>query len=340
MGMRKTIKYLLLFLVILVSSCNTDSSVSDEIQFPSDTGNYIMFSSDVETRATLINSMTGKNFHVIGFQYDNTTDWETAKANISPNLFKNTLVTYDGGIWEYEGDRKQWDFHSKYSFFAYYPQVGNEIAISNMDAAGMPTITYELPLTPVAPATTVDPSIFQDLMTASAIDKEASGSSIVKFVFQHRLFCIDVAIQNYDNTEYTISDVSLTLDNIKYNKITVPMQKNDNQTPVVKNERAGAVTFAFDDTTIGAKGSAVLTGDDNNILLIPQDCTEEDEALTGSLNLKINGETTGVGFSSNIDFIEGYKYTLKVSIIGGELSSAIGDARTWNIPVIINFEFE
>lgn len=328
---------------MLASSCDRMSMEHEGNEGPTTSSNYIMFTSDVDTKATLVNSMTGKNYYVLGYEYENTSDWATAKGNSTPDLFYNTKLTFSNGIWTYPDPKRRWNFHKKYSFFAYYPEANtaNGISISGQNEANMPLITYTLPIS----NNKVDPTSIVDLMTASAINQTSSGSGIVKFVFKHRLFCIDISAENYDAKEYTLSDLSVTFEDVKYRKATLAMQKgySEEDPRIIKEPRSGELTFdILDEITLKEKSNISLTGNNKNILLIPQDSSTE--GFNGTINLTLDDGVTSstkkVSFSSKVNFIEGYKYNLKLSVIGGKVSVAMGNPNLWDNSVDVNFEFE
>lgn len=340
--MNNILKYLIGLIVLFLSSCEKTS-----VQSPDDenviipAGNYIMFSSKVDTKAELVTDMVGRDFYVLGYEYSNDTEWSIARATAKPDLFYKKSIEYNNGIWQYVNP-VQWDFHSKYAFFAYYPDEGNGITISPQSYVNMPTVTYELPLTG-----TVDPSTLKDLMTASAINQTAK-TSVVTFNFEHRLFCIDVQVINNDESEHKIQDLSLTLNDVAYNKIIAPMRKGDQVTLEEKSPWEEDVKFSIlsndEIVTIPADKSKVsLTQNEtlknkDSILLIPQD--SRGDSFRGTLSFKLNGVQESASFDSPQNFIEGYKYVLTMSIIGGNVLVTMNNPVSWDVNPDINFDFE
>ena len=241
-------------LALAIASCEKPSLDSPtDVELVPEAG-YIRFSTGVATKAPMIENLRGKSFGVFGYTYGYSTKWDNAKALARPQLFYNQVVACSGeGVCTYdinssvEGNQlKPWDLSQKYTFFAYYPMVaqGNGISTSGAGAVGMPTVTYTLPLKSQGEGE-VNPDTLQDLMTAYAVDKTA-GDGKVGFTFQHRLFCIEVLSQNFNTTKMVkdknengedieveidadekISDLTLTIDNLAYQSLTVPMMKGD-----------------------------------------------------------------------------------------------------------------
>ena len=171
-------------------------------------------------------------------------------------------------------DLEQWSLGSKYSFFAYFPMTG--VTVTDQNTVDAPRITYNLPLG----TSPIDPDDLIDLMTAYSIDQTAKGSGQVDFTFQHRLFCISVLAQNFNNdveeddnvtteADQTISDLKLTITNLKYEALTVPMQKGDGKiapvyTPKSVDSDQKPVPFSatFDLSSSGSQTITVPSHDD------------------------------------------------------------------------------
>ncbi len=187
---------------------------------------YMLFSTDVSTRATLATDMHNKSFGVLGYQYSPTTNWDTAKALATPNLFYNQTVSCnEDGVCSYE-PIKPWEDY-KYSFFAYHPYAtaDNGITISGKDVVGTPTLTYTYPwIKDNQGQTTIYANTFKkneicDLMTAEAIDED--GSSNVNLDFKHRLFAIEVLATNYNESGWKLNEDGSTATDKDGNKIWV-----------------------------------------------------------------------------------------------------------------------
>lgn len=362
-------------LALAIASCEKPSlDSSTDVELVPEAG-YIRFSTGVATKAPMIENLRGKSFGVFGYTYGYSTKWENAKALARPQLFYNQEVACSGeGVCTYdinssvEGNQlKPWDLSQKYSFFAYYPMAaqGNGISTSGVNAVGMPTVTYALPLV-TNTAGEVNPDALQDLMTGYAVDKTA-GDGKVGFIFQHRLFCIEVLSQNFNTTKMvkvknengqeteveidadeTISDLTLTIDNLAYESITVPMMKGDSAPSTVLNSK-GPVIFRLLSSDESVKvpsqdegGGAVSLSGDKYIMLIPQDARQTE--LTGELSYKVTdsrGTTTleTCEFKSDLNFEEGKKYNMVLSFTGKTVIIATAKAGSWETHPV-NHEFE
>lgn len=367
-----------MLIAVAFASCEKPSvESSTDIELIPAAG-YIRFSTGVATKAPIIENLRGKSFGVLGYSYGFNSNWDIARPLATPELFydltvvcaaENGVCTYDMNNLPEDGNQLQpWNLAKKYSFFSYYPMSSsdNGISISGQNAVNMPTVTYSLPLKSQTSGE-VDPDDLQDLMTASAIDMTA-GVGLVGFTFQHRLFCIEVLAQNFnteniienedgtttsiDADEY-ISNLKLTIDNLAYQEITVPMMKGDEltQSTVVANSY-GAVDFRLLESSEEVKvpshdegaGVVSLSGTDGSkiVMLVPQDAS--DTKMTGSLSFNLKNSvgtevTVTRNFESDINFQEGKKYTIVISFTGETIVIALAESGAWE-PYPVNYEFE
>lgn len=378
--MRKLIKIqLILFLAFLTQACeeaSVDPSTGTEL-VPS--LGYITFNTDVATKAEIVNSLKGKSFGVYGFSYPNSTDWGTTRPVSFPDIFQNMEVECDEdtGVPYYDADSENdgnqlipWNLLKYYAFFAYYP-YGNQYVVGTEMKNDVPTVTYTLPLD----GNPINPDNMVDLMTAHAIDRDPVKSAVVSFdepyvddtpvcEFQHRLFCIEVISQNFnDNMDEKIKNPKLVIDNVKYSQITVPLQKGDSKIPVTAVERpagSGSLTFDISGASGGAGGSSdseivvyaqnsaeysgpVTLSGTRSVMLIPQ------ERLSGKITFQLydnNSESPTYGdwvnfeqkFESKITFEEGRKYNLSVNFTGDAIVIVLSEAGSWE-PFTVNYEF-
>ena len=379
-------------LALAIASCEKPSLESPtDVELVPEAG-YIRFSTGVATKAPMIENMRGKNFGVLGYFYGYSTKWDNARPLAEPELFYNQKVdcsaegvcTYDINSSLAGNQLKPWDLSLKYSFFAYYPMAAddNGISISAANAVNMPTVTYHLPLKSQSEGE-VNPGEIQDLMTAYAVDKTA-GDGKVGFTFQHRLFCIEVYSQNFNTTKMVkvkdengeeaeqeidadeiISNLTLTINNLAYESITVPMMKGDSKSaPTMVANSHGPVTFRLlesnDKVTVPSQdeegsGAVSLSGD-KYIMLIPQDASGT--KLTGTLSFDTtdaNGNTLSyklsesenetdnlkraLKFETDLNFEEGKKYNMTLSFTGKTVVIATAKAGSWEASSV-NHEFE
>ena len=379
--MKKLVKYTtILFLASLTLSCEKTpvdkSSTGIELVPPL---GYITFNTTVSTKAEMVNSLKGKSFGVYGFSYSNSTNWGTTRPVAYPDVFQNMIVTCDAttGVPSYDASSEDgvqlvpWNLLRYYSFFAYYPYADGSKVVASENKNDVPTVTYTLPLS----ENPVNPDNMVDLMTAHALDRDPVTSAVVGFnepyaddtpvcEFQHRLFCLEVVSQNFnDNKDEKIKNPQLVINNLKFSKIIVPLQKGDSKYPVTTVERSsgpGALTFDIAGENGGAggskdseiivyaqnspdyKGPVTLSGT-RNVMLIPQ------ESLSGKITFElydndINSATYQKwvsfeqAFESKVLFEEGSKYTLSVNFTGDAIVIVLSEAGSWeSLPV--NYEF-
>lgn len=375
----------MLLAAALVSCEKPSFESSTDIEIIPEAG-YIRFSTGVATKAPIIQNLREKSFGVLGYNYGYSTRWDVARPLATPEIFYNLPVacatngvcTYDLNASQEGNQLEPWSLTKMYSFFAYYPMadVNNGVSISAQSAVNMPTVTYNLPLVGNANGAEVNPDDLIDLMTAYAIDKTA-GDGNVGFTFQHRLFCIEVLAQNFNtqntrkdangnpvkdadgkdvmiDADETISNLKLTIDNIAYKGVTVPMMKGDSEPVKVANDK-GAVDFRLLSSTESVlvrshdEGSSAvsLSGTDgsNIVMLVPQTAAAaEGGKLEGSLTFNLtnsagDSQTVTGDFSSDIDFQEGKKYTIMVSFTGDTIVIALAESGSWE-PYSVNYEFE
>lgn len=365
--MKEFYKYIFVLSAILTTACQKQINTPDVI---SAEGGLVSFSTKVETKAPIIVDLYNQTFGVYGFGFSNLTQWGTVKAKATPNEFYNQLVSCDNtGACAYtytpssEGDsdnvisgRKKWQLDQKYTFFAYYPYTtsneGNYV-ISSAATPEVPYVEYTLPLVKsdnTSDTYTVDPANLLDIMTAKVTDHSIVLGPVVGFNFYHRLFCIDVEGINHDPNDVTVSDISLTISGIQYNKSRIYMDRDrtvydetlqqEISQPSIPSSvnsftKASSVTFSPiipENTNVVLKQGVetALSGGDNMIMLIPQNSENEANALNVTVNFKKNGEEGSKSTSCNIDFKEGRKYTLTMNFIGDKVQLITASAANWD----------
>lgn len=251
--MINNIKYFSTLLLIIFVSCQKNNYDSTNPVYSE--GGLISFSTKVETKAPIIESLKGRNFGVYGFKYSANTDWSTAKTKATPNTFMNQFVTCStSGACSYEytpiivdgnninadlileSKKLEWELSRRYSFFAYFPYDGesNSCIVSSgltyQDKNEEPQPNYEVPyieytMPAVGDDGYIDGSELLDIMTAKKIDHTVSNGTEVRFSFNHRLFCIDLYGHNFVE-DVTISNLSVTISGIRYNKSKIYLDKD------------------------------------------------------------------------------------------------------------------
>lgn len=239
----KPIIYFITAALVLVTGCHKSETVPSQEQYD----RYIFFSQGIDTKASLINSaadMAGKEFAVIGFEYDKSSTWSAEKSNAVPNVFYNdagtATIPVETLTCDNEGTNAStiaaeysplqgWSNTKKYSFFAYYPNSvsNNYVSLVNLNGTtytpGAPSIKY-----------TMNPAALKasmvDLMTASP-HKDLDGSDSdktsqdVTFNFSHRLSCLGLKVKNSSGGDIEISNVTFILSGIRYTDITIPLDE-------------------------------------------------------------------------------------------------------------------
>ena len=275
------------FVAMILWSCdkesittNTPNNSGTEIDIA--TGNYIIFLTEANTRATLVESkyITG-TFGVYGYQYDFSKSWTGMRAVSEPNVFWNGTesnksplkVTEEGGFYTYYADNAaaedagqiNWS-GDRYAFFAYYPYETNSyFTTSPMTMEGSPYLTYK-----------VDKSNAKnhlDVMTGGVSQiTGSSNNNAVTFTMEHRLVGCDVSISNvyvYSHTEngvnidedvdIEISSLELEFKNLMYDNAKIFLEKNDAVVALntVPGNSSGNQTASFN--IIGANSNSGLT---------------------------------------------------------------------------------
>ena len=292
-------------------------STDNEIIIPS--GEYIHFNTEALTRGTLINGGTLQdNFDVLGYKY--SSSWDAAKVQVTPEVFKRKVgvkeydhvetISYNraGGYHDYS-DPVEWTA-DKYAFFAYYPSSGTEnvtIDASFSTYEGTPYVDYTLNV--------ADITKHKDVMTACVKDthKQASKQG-VNLTMQHRLSALDFVGYSYVDAkavnelnkdypgwtnipedtpvEIIIDELTVTLENLAYNKVRISLDKsedldlqNQGTQAMIPSNTGGTTTYNFTyvseslDTLMFPNRkttilSRKLNGDKVNgcpMILIPQD---------------------------------------------------------------------
>lgn len=344
--MKKIYTYLLALLAVVSVSCEkTSIDSSTEVDLGPNSG-FIRFSTRVATKAPILTDLKGNHFGVLGYDYSYSTNWETARALARPTVFYDQKVSCDSdGVCMYDlnpsldgNQLKPWVLASRYAFFAYYPQKTNTngITISGEEMTNTPTVNYVLPLSD----NPVLPEKLCDLMTAYSVDETVAGGT-VGLTFQHKLFCVEVLAQNFNEAAESISELTITIDNLKYQSITLPM-KNDPETSIVygelpKNQQIKVFRLIDNDddpvTVSGNSGQISLSeGDlvDRKIMLIPQN-----EGIKGTVTFA----EKNYDFSFPNEMKEGRKYNLVINFTGSTIVIATAEAGAWE-SVTVEHEFE
>lgn len=355
--------------VLFLASCAKETPIvpGGGTYYPIFNG-YMLFSTDVSSRATLATDMHNKSFGVLGYQYSPTTNWDTAKALATPNLFYNQEVSCnEKGVCSYE-PIKPWEDY-KYSFFAYHPYAtaDNGITISGKDVVGSPTLTYTYPWIGTVvddgesvPVVNYDKDQICDLMTAEAIDED--GSSNVNLDFKHRFFAVEVLATNYNETGYQldkdgnqiwvdatqkINNLILIVKGLTYKSMTIPMSTLSGEPEYISREKIAwgnktnevrfelskreVIVPAFNEGGNGYATSISKLGSSNSngyLMLIPQS-----EDLEFTVNWFGNNNVTHnpTAVKSTMSFEPGKLYQVIINFVGSGITIALIEAGSWQI---------
>ena len=346
-------------MAFVVTSCQQDETVEPPLD---PTEDYIFFNTEVASRGELVTEMTGRNFGVMGYEY--TGDWNTVKVQAKPNLFNAQTIEWneESGVHQYTPPLKTWKPGYKYTFFGYYPEG---LTVSGSEVEGVPYLTYTLPDTPAD---------MKDVMTTVVYDTDNSASNSVGLTFQHRLVAMNVQARNF-NTPYNgnpvyikLTDVSITYTNLKYDKVTLPMDASlpvarteaTNQTKAYTILQNGNLLISPTDTNTGETTSVEVSAGQEpptTLILIPQEGTDEaNDYLKGTVTFTFyyvdaNGnkitiadvaEQPGIRtlpFDLGKSIVAGRKYALLMNFSRTSVTIAIVESGEWT-DKDIDIEFE
>ena len=267
------------------------------------------------------------SFGVIAFNYASTSSWDDVKSSTTPSVY-NAKASQSGVKWVV-GSNNYWPGPSKkVSFFAYAPFSDNNsgIALSDQTANGVPTITYTVP------STAADQS---DLLVATALDQDGSGTSSPALSFSHALCGVKFAVGSMEGitniTKIIISGVN--------NKGTLEIGGAWN----VDNSSTSNYTIDKTSNPISVSGISNLdiTSGDDLLFLMPQE-VPSGATLTITADGKeysttIAGESWAMGamvtYKLSINKITG-KYEFNVTS-----TDVAQDAITADITVTSYFEY-
>lgn len=216
--------WIMVALVLWMVGCTQDE-VLEQSDVPAE--GYIYFNTETDSRAELVTDMENKQFAVTAFNY--TSDWNTAKAKATPNVFHNQLIKWEDNKHTYDTNNatsgnqlKAWEGGKRYTFFAHYPHQSQHtnIAISSAATENTPYITY-----------TLDPNNMVDVMTASLFDTDNTTSNAVGLTFKHRLVAMDIQARNLIDpviingketpVHIKLTSLAMKFTNQKYNQATI-----------------------------------------------------------------------------------------------------------------------
>lgn len=262
--------------MLLMTACSKPEPAPTPEQY----GKYIFFSHNVDTKASLIGStadMNGKQFGVVGFNYNNALTWTASKATATPNVFAATPqpVTCDANGYGTYTPLQGWSNSKNYTFFAFYPMPNDYVSLVNLDGSaytsGVPAIKYTIDPTSTA---NLKASMI-DVMTATPQEDKfwnsASNNNIangeVTMAFEHRLSSLGVNVKNSSEGAIQVQGIYLDISDIQHQQIILPL---DGSTPTSSGESFDIdfYSLAVSDANSIATGSTKELSD--KVILIPQ----------------------------------------------------------------------
>lgn len=351
----KQAKYIIpsILLLLAASSCSKDvPATTGGSKVILDWPGYIWFDSEVKTKTTAVESLTGKSFNLIAFKYG--SDWATFKATGTPasamgdHGFKfPTPVTCgsDGACTYTSSDNTnpvEWDGTMKYSFFAYYPTSSDDSAstvslVSASNTAGVPEIKYTVP----GPTDGyMDATKIPDIITASVTDVQNTGAGSVGLSFKHRLCLFCVEARNLKADAAVISDLVLTITSNRYGEVVIPLDGSAlRPSNIISNNfvcRMQPTSGTGSSVTVeqfgkdGTSANTLVSFPNNHIAFIPQDPEVIGSDLSGRLDFKWNDDALGQDFTATKAFVEGKKYAFVITIASDDaISIDIVESDEW-----------
>lgn len=307
--------------VILMAACSDSNAISDnsdqEVELIP--GRSIVFSTGTATRALPVTQLRGKGFGVKAYVLDN--QWASAGYNAKPDTDWNDILIdcSNSGVCTYN-PIQSWMDNKYYSFFGYYPYNAPGVTVSDSNYESAPYIEYR--------PSANDATQHQDVMVASTLDCTALNTGQVRMQFSHILFCINIAVNNYDDEAIRLDNVTCRITSGLYSNYKVKMDKSD---PVASGNIANAsylMTNSIHIPNTSATGAMNITDSDRFLMLIPQ------KGLRGQISFDVTqgGQTTTkvVEFDdSGTEYRAGYRYTFTLYFVGDAIYLRIIQNNEW-----------
>ena len=253
------------------------------------------------------------SFGVIAFNYANTSSWDGVKSSATPSVH-NAKASQDGGKWVV-GSNNYWPGASKnVSFFAYAPYSDTNdpkgIELSDNSVTGAPVITYTVP------SSAADQS---DLLVATALDQDGSGTSSPALSFSHALCGVKFAVGSMEGinkiTKIAISGV--------YNKGTLEI---GGSAWTIDNSSANGSYEITMDQDVSTITNQYITSGDDLLFLMPQ---KVPSGATLTITADGNDYSTSIADES---WVMGAMVTYKLSI--NEITGKIEFSATPSKPTV------
>lgn len=304
---------------LLATACAPSSPLADGGEEDIIPGRPITFSTgSTDTRATQIGSLRGDAFGVKAFIL--TNPWASGGYNAKPDAnWNNIRVDCDAsGICTYT-PRQLWQDNVYYTFFGYYPYSDPALTVSDANHESAPYLVY-------TPSPT-DPTLHRDVMVAFLPDRTSTNTGQVRLQFSHVLFCVNVAVNNYNDEAIRLDNVVCQFQSSLYSSYRINMDKS---APAPNGSMTGSYPMAATATVqnTSSTGARNITDPDRFLMLIPQ------TGLQGKLTFTITRNDQSAYREVEFDdpdfvFRAGYRYTFTLYFVGAAIHFRIIQNNEW-----------
>lgn len=283
-------------------------------------GRFVTFSmGSNNTRAIPIAQLRGEDFGVKAFLLN--TQWASGGYNAKPATNWNDVRVScsNSGICTYT-PKQLWEDDTYYSFFAFYPYNAPCITVSDSDKESTPFLEYK--------PSPDDPTQHRDVMVASRFDCTAVNTGQVRLQFSHVLFCINLAVNNYNDEAVQLENVVCQFTSDLYSTYKINMDKSaPDPGGTISNASYVMTTHSIVPNT-ASTGAINITDPDRFLMLIPQ------TGLKGKISFSLtqNGKTTPkeIEFDNpETIFRAGYRYTFTLYFIADAIHFRILQNNEW-----------
>lgn len=303
-------------------ACSGDNTFSgrpdDEIEIIP--GRSIAFSTVTPTRAVPIAKLRGEQFGVKAFVLDNP--WASGGYNARPDADWNDVLVdcSPSGVCTY-APVQSWQDHKYYSFFGYYPSDAPGVTVSDAGHESTPYIEYR--------PSRNDPTQHRDVMVASTLDCTALNTGQVRMQFSHLLFCINLAVNNYDDEAIRLDDVTCRFTSALYSSYKVNMDKSNPVADGTMTDATYLMTAGIHVPNTSTTGALNITDPNRFLMLIPQ------KGLQGQISFTVTrgGQSTTKVVEFNdleTEYRAGYRYTFTLIFAGDAIHLNIIRSNEWS----------
>lgn len=280
----------------------------------------IAFSTVTPTQAVPIAQLRGEQFGVKAFVLDNP--WASGGYNARPDADWNDVLVdcSPSGVCTY-APVQSWQDHKYYSFFGYYPSDAPGVTVSDAGHESTPYIEYR--------PSRNDPTQHRDVMVASTLDCTALNTGQVRMQFSHLLFCINLAVNNYDDEAIRLDDVTCRFTSALYSSYKVNMDKSNPVADGTMTDATYLMTAGIHVPNTSTTGAVNITDPNRFLMLIPQ------KGLQGQISFTVTrgGQSTTKVVEFNdpeTEYRAGYRYTFTLIFAGDAIHLNIIRSNEWS----------